>query len=122
MATATTVEARLNFLKKDPLYDIENSYELTYEPADGIAPTNMLTEKIAVRVENIRGKEQDLSLEKNGFTVLELKDLDPDSEHYYDDAFVKSDYFPKLSRAVQAFLKAERVQIFNYAVGIRLQR
>ena len=116
-AAASCTRVPMHFLKRDSLYEVEASYETTYEPSDGLAQNNTRKErKDGCPIHDMRDCERELSFDTNGFAVLPLDGLDPVPQKYDDEAFVKEHYFPRVATAVREFLHATRVQVFDYRV------
>lgn len=114
-----SVEASLHFLKKSPLYEEEKPYAFRYElTTDDVPQSNMEMEKIdCVPIINMRTIQDKLSLEVNGFEVVEIE-----SKLSYEDFFDPSKieiYFRELERLLQLRLGASKVEVFRYGVQQR---
>ncbi len=113
------VETSMNFLARDALYEQEKPYQLRYAAEEGIPTTNLRHEKQhLIKIRNIRGQEQKLSFESNGFAVLKM-----DDELSYDD-FGNPEgirrYLEVVSESLRALLGANKVQVYQYTVCLRL--
>ena len=113
------VETSLHFLTRDKLYESEKPYQLKYTAAKGIPTTNIrLEKKESIKISSIRGQEQRLSFEKNGFTVLKM-----DNEIPYDtfsNSTSVQKYLDMVAEQLKVRLCADKVQVYQYTV--RLQK
>ena len=112
------VETSMHFLARDKLYENEKPYSLKYVAAEGIPTSNIRVEKHeAIKVNSIRGQEQQFSLERNGFAVLKM-----DEEVPYDDfanpAGIQR-YLNMVAEQLRTRLGADKVQVYQYAVRTR---
>lgn len=103
------------FFARDDLYEHEKPYQLKYVPENGTPATNYHVERRDdIKINSIRGREDQFSVEKNGFAVLKLDHAPP-----YDD-FNNPDgirtYLETVVQSVKTHLGADKVQVFNYAV------
>ena len=109
------VETSMHFLTRDKLYENEKPYSLKYVAAEGIPTSNIRVEKHeAIKVNSIRGQEQQFSLERNGFAVLKM-----DEEVPYDDfanpAGIQR-YLNMVAEQLKTRLGADKVQVYQYVV------
>ena len=109
----------MNFLARDDLYEREKPYQFRYDVANGIPKTNLRhTKQENFKIQNIRGREEQFSFEKNGFTVLKM-----DEEVGYDD-FEKPAgihrYLDIVAEQLRRKLDADVVQVYQYQVRLRL--
>ena len=113
------VETSLHFLMRDELYEHEKPYQLKYTAAKGILTTNIRFEKKeSIKISSMRGQEQRLSFEKNGFTVLKM-----DNEVAYDtfnNPISVQKYLNMVAEQLKLRLGADKVQVYQYTV--RLQK
>ena len=109
------VETSMHFLTRDKLYEHEKPYRLKYAAAERIPISNFKLEKQEpVKINSLRGREQDFSFDKNGFAVLKI-----DEELPYDD-FSNPEgihrYLGIVASGLQKLLGADKVQVFQYVV------
>lgn len=110
-----SVEASLHFLKKNPLYKEEKPYAFRYELTPDVPQSNMEMEKIdRVPITNMRTIQDKLSLEVNGFEVVEIESK-LNYEDFFDPGKVEI-YFRELERLLQLRLGASKVEVFRYGV------
>lgn len=116
MATVTT---ELVFLAKDPKHDTEKPYKLQYDPGDTLPRKNCTDEvRNDIQIQDIRGREQDFTLENQGFCVAKLEtQLSP--EDFDDDAKIKQVYYAELKMMLKSLLGARRVEILEHGVRKR---
>ncbi|KAJ4350300.1 uncharacterized protein N0V89_008921 [Didymosphaeria variabile] len=105
-------------LDRDPLWSTLKPYELKFDPPPGFPKSNAVPRKNdGIVVKDIRGREADFSIEKNGFAIMGV-----DSDITVQD-FVRCDgdelakrYFKPLADTLKAFLRADRIQIIDFKV------
>ncbi|KAH1342226.1 hypothetical protein KXW98_003509 [Aspergillus fumigatus] len=79
----STVQASMFFLTPDELHKQQRPYTFKFPPYNGCPQSNMTHEKInGITVENMRGREDQFQLERNGFTILKVN-----TGLEYDDFF-----------------------------------
>jgi len=103
------VQASLNYLA--PLS--EKPYLYTYTPPEGVAATNRQTAQHSVAVHNARTIVDRLSLDREGFAVV--RDASAVS-NFYDEAQIKSIYYPECERILRNTTGAARVVVFDHIV------
>ena len=108
----------MHFFVRDKLYNEEKPFQLKFTPEDGAPVSNYHPEKRdGIKITSMRGHENRLSFEKNGFTVVKM-----DQETPYTD-FENSEgiqaYLRTVVQSVQALLGADKVQAFSYVVCFR---
>jgi len=101
------VVAPLNFLQ--PM--TEKPYSYNYDPGPGVALRNTENEEHKVTVLDARGA--DLSLDHQGFVLLHHKTAATD---LYDEAIIKSVYYPECERLMREATGAKRVVAFDHIV------
>ncbi|KAL8677842.1 MAG: hypothetical protein Q9186_005754 [Xanthomendoza sp. 1 TL-2023] len=109
------VETSMQFLTRDKLYEKEKPYHLKYAPAEGIPISNFQLEKHEpIKINSLRGREQDFSFDKNGFTVLKIEEDIP-YEDFSNPAGIRR-YLDIVAAGLQKLLGADKVQVFQYVV------
>jgi hypothetical protein len=111
--TSADVSAIVNFHKS--LIPNEKSFTYVY-PHD--PPENHTLDKRLVRIEDIRGREEQFSLDVHGFQVCKhksaiaefLKDVDLDEEK------IKTDYYREVEELLKAVTSAYKVLPFNHRI------
>jgi len=111
-------EGTLNFLARDERYRRDKPFALRYNPVEGIATGNILTETILdVPLHDIRDLTERPSFDENGAAVCELS-----SQMAYDDWFkdekVKEVFFPELRKLLEDFFATPHIQMFEYRVSL----
>jgi hypothetical protein len=109
----------LVFLQREDKHKTEKPYKLQYDPGDDIPRWNCKNEtQSGVRIHDIRGKEDQFTLDKQGFAVYRLNSkLSP--EDFDDDAKVKKVYYHELSQLLIDTLGAARVEVLEYGIRKR---
>ncbi|KAM5506466.1 hypothetical protein McanMca71_002660 [Microsporum canis] len=114
----TTVQASLFFLTPDELHKQQRPYTFKFPPNNGCPQSNMVHQKIdGITVEDMRGREEQFQLERNGFTVLKVNTgLEYDS--FFEQKGI-SQYFQLMERVLKLHLGASRVDIFRHGIRKR---
>lgn len=111
----STVQASMFFLTPDELHKQQRPYTFKFPPYNGCPQSNMTHEKInGITVENMRGREDQFQLERNGFTILKVN-----TGLEYDDFFKQKgviQYLRLMEGVLKARLGASRVDVFRYGV------
>jgi hypothetical protein len=112
ISCAQDVEADLLYLK--PMTERPHSY--TYDPPPGVPRTN--TENVAhrVAVHDARPIAGGLSLDREGFELIEQRSVVRD---FYDEDELRSVYYPEAERLVAQYTGASRVIIFDHTIRRR---
>jgi hypothetical protein len=106
----------LIFLKPDSKYMHEKPYRLRYDPGDAIPRTNCETDvQRDITIRDIRGKEADYTLNRNGFQVVRL-DSKLTPEDFHDRAKVKAVYYQELKELLKRTLGAKKVEVLEHGV------
>jgi hypothetical protein len=113
------IVTNLVFLHKDEKHKTEKPYKLQYDPGEDIPRWNCENEsQSGIRIHDIRGKEDQFTLEKQGFAVYNLHSkLSP--EDFDDESKVKKVYYEELKKLLKETLGARRVEILEYGVRKR---
>ena len=98
------------------LYRKEKPYEMRFHPPGDFPRKNLhISKYYDIPVEDVRGREKDLSIDKNGFAVMEL-DASMSSEDFGDREAITSRYLSKVAERLKECLGASRVQVHDYLV------
>lgn len=104
-----------HFLKRDPLYDHEKPYSLRFTAPEGFRRANILLEKHAIRVRDIRDSRQQPSLEKDGCALLNFHSTMRYSD-FDSEIRIKDTYLKEVANTLKTLLQAQHVQIFEHTV------
>lgn len=74
-----------------------------------------------IPVEDVRGHEEDLSLDKNGFTVIKLE-TSLSKEDFDHRETIISQYLPEVADRLKQCLGASRIQVHDFLVVLSLFR
>jgi hypothetical protein len=110
-----SVTATLSFLADDELYKTERPYSLKFEAPDGLRRSNILVEKHQQAIQDARGLEKRLTMEDNGFALVDL-DTEMTYDDFEDEERVKAVYLVEVAGMLQSLVGASRVQVFEYVV------
>ena len=114
----SVVETSMHFLTRDDLYEREKPYQFRYDVADGIPRTNLRhVKQEPLKIHNMRGREEQFSFEKNGFTVLELDEEIPYDD--FDDPAGIRRYLDIVAKQLRLKLNADTVQVYQYLVSVK---
>lgn len=109
----------LVFLQPDVKHKTEKPYKLQYEPGSEIPRWNCANEtQSGVRMHDMRGCEDQFTLERQGFAVFKL-DSKLAPEDFDDESKVKKVYYQELRTLLKEALGAKRVEILEYGVRKR---
>ncbi|RHZ70336.1 hypothetical protein CDV55_108201 [Aspergillus turcosus] len=110
------IETSICCLDKLELYRREKPYEIRFAVPDDFPRTNLqISVYDHIRVEDVRGHENELSIKENGFAVMEL-DVPMSPEDFSEPQLIQSKYLPPLAEKLKNFLGASRVQVHDYVV------
>jgi hypothetical protein len=101
------IQAPLNFTA--PMD--ERPYSYNYDPGPGVPLRNTDEEEHAVTVYDGRGL--DLSLDREGFALVHHK---TGASNLYDDAIIKSVYYPECEALMREATGAKKVVVFDHIV------
>lgn len=112
------VVSSISFMMPRDLYQDEKPYFVTYPVEDTDCPASnvILQTHNDITVNDIRGREREFSIDKQGFTIMEL-DTGMTPEDFNSEKNIQTKYLPKLARALKAQLGASRVQVFEHIVS-----
>jgi hypothetical protein len=112
--TLRHIQAELNYLA--PIS--ERPYNYTFEPPAGKPRSNALPEPHLVRIQSLRGIEDSVSLDREGFAVLRHRSALTD---FTSDEAIRAIYYPEAEHAIAAATGADRVFIFDHTVRRRVR-
>ncbi|KAF2120272.1 hypothetical protein BDV96DRAFT_642114 [Lophiotrema nucula] len=109
-SSPTGLEVTLTFVDRESVVPGEKLYGLDYEAPHGFPPKNFDTEGVQVTLHDIRPFKTKLSLDKEGFCILDLQ-----SKMEYSDFFIRdkvqSIFAEELREAVRKLLGARGVYL-----------
>jgi hypothetical protein len=108
-ANLPSVQATLNYL----LPTTEKPVNYTYEPPAGVPRQSALTGAYEVPIRNGRAIAADLSLEREGFVLVDQQTAVRD---FYDEEEVRNVYYPEAEKFLQELTGATRVVVFDHIV------
>lgn len=104
-----TVTATLHYLLRGP----ERPVRYVDEPPAGAARYNGIDDPREVRIEDARGRENEFTLDRNGF---ELVRAPTQVQDFYSPGEIEAVYYPEVERLLEEKLGASRVFIFDHTV------
>ena len=131
---STINNAKLWYLKPLQIYQTEKPYHINL-PANAIgshAQSNEVSQEYAgIRIQDLRGFEDDFTLDGNGFQVFGNTDCDncsawpvhsgraaPVSDAYDDPNIVRENYYPAIERFLKDKLGAQSAKAFTHDVWL----
>jgi hypothetical protein len=103
------------FLTPDELHKQQRPYTFKFPPYNGCPQSNMTHEqRHGIPIENMRGREDQFQLERNGFTILKV-DTGLDYDEFFEEKKVKQ-YLSQMEGVLKAHLGASRVEVFRHGV------
>jgi hypothetical protein len=104
-----TTRAELHYL----IRTAEKPTRYVMEPPPGLPEWNGIDDPHIVTIEDARGREQEFSLDRNGFTLIKAPTA---VRNFYDPVEIKSVYYPEVERLLRDTLGASRVVVFDHNV------
>ncbi|KAI0373732.1 hypothetical protein BV20DRAFT_962307 [Pilatotrama ljubarskyi] len=93
----------------------EPPYQYVEEPPEGKLLTNVGTAPYPALVHDARGREDEFSLDTNGFQYVEWPSVERDSA-FEDEERIKEKYYPEVEKILKKVAGAKRVFIFNHTI------
>jgi hypothetical protein len=90
----------------------------TYDPPDGVARTNIVNDPHVVPIFDMRPIADGLSLDGQGFALVDAPTALSD---FYDEAQLRSVYYPEAEDLVKQATGASRVVVFDHTIRRREQ-
>jgi len=113
LSNLSHVVADMNYLV--PMTERPRNY--TFEPPAGVPRTNAEHEAHAVKIRDARPIADHVSLDANGFALLQHRSAVKD---FFDDEEVRRVYYPEVERLVKEATGAHRVHIFDHTTRRRM--
>src|SRR5271166_4639803 len=107
------VEAELNYLA--PMAERPRYY--AYDPEPGVPRSNLAHEAHRVRIHDMRPLQSQISLDRQGFALLEQRSAVGD---FWDEDEIRRVYYPEAERFIAAAAGASRVFIFDHTLRRRI--
>lgn len=107
------VEAVMNYLASMT----ERPRNYTFEPPAGVPWSNTLNEEHKVAIRNARPVASEVSLDANGFALIDHQSAVRD---FFDDEEVRRVYYPEVERILKQATGAYRVHIFDHTTRRRV--
>lgn len=113
----SSIIGSISFISKDELYQREKPYSLKFTPPAGLPKSNVRGHTHDQILEDIRSREDQFNIEKNGFALVSLPEA-LTYEDFDDESKVQHVYLPQIAQLLQDMLGASRVQIFEHLVRV----
>ena len=113
LSNLSHVTADMNYLV--PMAERPRNY--TFEPPAGVSRTNAEHEAHAVKIRDARPIAGHVSLDANGFALIQHRSAVKD---FFDDEEVRRVYYPEVERLVREATGAYRVHIFDHTTRRRV--
>ncbi|TBU23189.1 hypothetical protein BD311DRAFT_868949 [Dichomitus squalens] len=91
----------------------EEPYQYVQAPPEGKAPHNLGSEPHEVTVRDARGREDEFSLDKNGFQFVKYPSVE---KEFDDEERIKAVYYPEVEKLLKEVAGAKRVFIFDHTI------
>ena len=113
MTVSDTVTTTLSFAIP-PADGSKPTILVEVDPSTGERQRNFDLEQHEVQIENVRGREDAFSLDKNGFAFHYAP-----AKHkaFRDDSEVEKEYYPEVIEHIKKFTGASRVVIFDHSTS-----
>jgi len=100
---ARDVHSSIYFLERNEIFASVKPYTLAYKPEPGVARENYKREARNLTISDIRACRGDMSLDRNGFIVLDTAELS-DTLNWDDKTCVEREYYPAIVAAIEKVL------------------
>jgi hypothetical protein len=104
-----TLTAKLHYLKRGS----EKPTFYRIDPPAGVPQWNGIDDEREVQIEDVRGRETEFTLDRNGFALVNAPTAVAD---FYGEQEIKRVYYPEVERLLRAKVGASRVFIFDHNV------
>ena len=95
-----------------PIGDDE-PYQYVFTPPHGVAHNNLGSESRSIVVHDVRGREGEYSLDKNGFQFVHW----PSAEKaFMDPELIKTKYYAEVEELLKSVTGGKRVFIFDHTI------
>jgi hypothetical protein len=101
--------ATLHYLKRGA----EKPARYISDPPPGVPAWNGIDDPRNIRIEDARGRENEFTLDRNGFQLVKARSAVVD---FYSPEEVERVYYPEVEQLLKKTLGATRVQIFDHTV------
>lgn len=111
-------ESSIAFLSPMRLYEKEKPFfsNIPFFEIEGARQSNLRTLHQPITLEDIRGKEDNYTLDRNGFQIVKEAAFGT-SRDFEDDTWVIEEYEPRVKETIKQATGAERVEIFDFTVS-----
>ena len=110
-STPHNVQTTLNYYGP-PIGD-EEPYHYVYKPPEGVPMTNVGTESHPATINDIRGKEDTVGLDKSGFQFVKHVSEEKD---FLDEELIKTRYYKEIEELLKKEAGAKKVFIFDHTI------
>jgi hypothetical protein len=113
-----TVDSEVAFLRRDSKFELEKPYTFRNSSDDlDIPSTNTTHDPHNIRISDLRGREHEFCLERNGFEIIRLHSKLKHLDFY--NAQMLPEYFRELEDLLVKRLGARKAKVFRH--GVRVQ-
>jgi len=106
------ISTTLNYFTP-PLDGSKPRIGLETDPATGLRKKNYGTKEFKTQIENVRGKEDQYSLDKNGFRFFKIPTA---ITNFENDERIEKEYYPEQAEVIKKLTGATRVVFFDHTV------
>lgn len=96
------VTTKINFLSPDFPRSQKPFYYTVHNPPPGVAPPNILRTGHQVKINDVRGAEDFLAIDVNGFEIVQHT-TSVQFEEFADESIIRSVYLPECEQCVILF-------------------
>jgi hypothetical protein len=118
MASKQSIKADMIFLARDPLLETNKPYELLYNMPDMPRGCNFDEVTESVVIEDFRPLKGKLSLDRDGFVLVDLPRPVP-YEDYFDEEALREGFVSDAKRILQEVCGARAVYIHECVVCLK---
>ncbi|KAF5969745.1 CmcJ-like methyltransferase [Fusarium bulbicola] len=113
------VRSSIWFLEEKDLYATVKPYSLAFTLETGIPRENITRHEVEVPISDIRTTKDDLTFDKNGFTIIDLPERDREFD-WTDETLVKESHYPNVIKSVEAAFQGSRCVVLRHQVSLGL--
>ena len=112
------VTSSLKFCIRDPKWMSEKAFSLSYNPPPGVQKSNVEHESVRVELSDVRPYQNSLSLDKEGFQIVDFESKLGYAD-FYDKDRVENVFAEELRSMLLELLGASGVYFHETVVSIR---
>lgn len=114
------ISTEIYFLQALAKYVDEKPYTMRYVPESPLTASNVIREKQTVKVKDVRGIEDQYSLDRNGFMVAKLATKMSYSD-FGDSSLITARYLNEVREMLRSIFPSAEIDFASYLVSLKSQ-